>query len=144
MLSETHHVMIFYFETYRKIGWKYSISNINTMKSTQDRVSWLDCLVNPYLVSFMKSVSHVFVNASNSDQPETHWLLFAQTVYHFFLQIHLDKDYTIIHMFTNTWDILFIKETKYWLTSQSNQLTRSCVDFIIFMVLMLYFHPNFL
>ena len=86
----------------------------------------------------------MLVNASNSDRLGTHWLQFAQAGVKFSLQILLDMDYTIIPMITNTWDILFMKETKYSWASLSNQLTRSCVEFIVFMLLMLNFHLNFL
>ena len=42
----------------------------------------------------------MIVNASNSDQPGTHWLLFAQAGLQIFLQILLDEAYTTIHMYT--------------------------------------------
>ena len=62
MFSKAHHVVVVKIETYRKFGWNYNMSNIITIKSTQDRVSWLDWLVHQYLVSFMNRISHVFVN----------------------------------------------------------------------------------
>ena len=40
----------------------------------------------------------MIVNVSNSDQPVTHWLQFAQDGVQFFLQIFLDKEYPIIPM----------------------------------------------
>ena len=43
----------------------------------------------------------MIVNASNSDQPGTHWLLFALAGGQIFcLQILLDKAYTTIHIYT--------------------------------------------
>ena len=43
----------------------------------------------------------MIVNASNSEQSGTHWLLFAQAGGQiFFLQILLDEAYTTIHMYT--------------------------------------------
>ena len=42
----------------------------------------------------------LIVNASNSDQPGTHWLLFAQAGGQIFLQILLDEAYTTILMYT--------------------------------------------
>ena len=54
----------------------------------------------------------MIVNASDSDQPGTHWLLFAQAGGQIFAD-PLGRSYTTIHMYTKIWDVLSMRETKY-------------------------------
>ena len=75
---------------------------INRCKRLKHRFRGIFPAKLAYRSILKRDKTFMIVNASNSDLPGTHWLLFAQAGGHFSLHILMNKDYTIIYMFTKT------------------------------------------
>ena len=86
----------------------------------------------------------MIMNASPSDQPGTHWLLFAQAGGQIFFADPLGKrlcDYPLVYK--NMRRRTIHEGNQLLLKNQYNQLIQCYADFIVFMLLMLKLQTNF-
>ena len=72
---------------------------INQCKHLQQRFCGIFAANLAFNTKLKRDNTFMIVNASDSGQPGTHWLLFAQAGGRFFLQILLDEAYAIIRMY---------------------------------------------